>query len=192
MYDPGGAGSRDVAQVASGLRPSGYGKGRLGLAVPWHHRDPNIDESMGRYGQITPSKSEARLASEELYNITQKVLQDAGIKPGESLDLFRNGDLFEQPHALTPTHVDRDLADSWGRYEPQHYKVPRESVRALPGLLHAGDDITTGEALVPSRTLQHSRVLYDDSPKLKLRDSSIILPTARTRTPSWYKKQVLK
>lgn len=204
MYRPMDVGSSDIARVASGLRPSGYGKGGLGLAVPFEHKDANIDEFLRQhlYGNRVPARSEARLASEELYNISQRVLEDVGLKPGESLDVFRSGTVPKQPHALTPTHVERDVVDGWGGRPTEQFRIPKERVRALPGLLHRGDNVTQGEALVPSLTLQQNRIAgrpnlsfwddYDPNAPLVLRDPGSILPTAATRTPSWYKKQVLK
>lgn len=135
-------GSPGVARIASGQTFSG---GKPGLEL----------------GKSGIPRHEIRLAQEELYRISQALLDEMGIPAHESVDLFRGGPIRLPDYFLNPTSVDRETAERFiphDRFDPVAYEVPRKSIRALPGILARGDDVTLSEMLVPAADLKRSRI----------------------------------
>ena len=182
-YAPRNVGSPEVARIASGMRPERH------RTVGWQSKfhDSSIDEPQFSGIPYGSTKADARLASQELYDLSQRTLDELRVPKDETVELFRSGTLPKSKHLLTPTHVDVDQASNWKSFDQpfNKYEVPRKDIRALVGLLQRGDDLTTGEILVPSHTLAETAIM----PPVKGPDPRLInLP----RIPSWYKREVLK
>jgi hypothetical protein len=107
-------------------------------------------------------RSERRVAQEEMYRITQELLEKAGIGADQTVTLHRGGRLSPSRSQLTPTTVDPRAAENWAAMHQQpdfvSYEVPRKQVRALAGILGRGDDLTLSEMLIPSHVLKKSAV----------------------------------
>lgn len=172
---PGGIGSHDIARIASGMRP----ETGVGLKAKPTIPSLDIDTFLGN----VPSKSDSRLAAQELYNMTQRTLDELRVPKGESVELFRGGPIPKTNQLLTPTHIDPDFATSWGKKPFGKYDIPRDKIRALVGLLHRGDDLTEGELLIPALDMVKGA-------QLPIRRANPTVAEELTRIPSWFKKSV--
>jgi hypothetical protein len=143
------SGSRNVAQVASGQAA--------------YDEDPIVDWSR----QAVSPRHDRILARNELYRITQQLLDRLGISANESVRAYRGGPLYRPGYRLTPTSADEKIAEDYATHvrrpnafglQLSPYEVPRQSIRALAGILARGDDITLSEMLIPSRDLIKGKV----------------------------------
>ena len=150
-----------------------------------------------KLGILGIPRHDRRVAQDELYRISQRVLDELGIPAHETVTAFRGGPLYSPDFRLTPTSVNRRTAAGYvnnqGAWEKPifdkmyggpgvdlgEYEVPRTSVRALPGILSRGDDATISEMLIPSGVLRRS--ITDPS---KLARDIAILPGNVRGVPS--------
>ena len=178
MYDPDMAGSPDIARIASGIRSGSSAR------MAGHTPKPVIP---GLDLQEATSKADSRLAAQELYNISQRALDELRVPKNESIEVFRRGYVPSSKELLTPTHVDDDLIQSWRAWDDRtqlnKYNVPREQIRAIVGLLRRGDDLTEGELLIPAHNLIKNAQL-----PVQLQNPGVA--EQMTRIPSWFKKSV--
>mgnify|MGYP001605979972 CR=1 FL=1 len=175
MYDPDEIMSDEIARLASGMRSAEGAYLSTGTAPK--PVIPGLDLMPPR------SKADSRLASQELYNISQRALDELRVPKGESVEVFRSGPIPQAGHILTPTHIEPDMAQFWNKTPFGAYNVPREQIRALVGLLRRGDEITAGELLIPSHSLAKGA-------KLPIERAPSRVDEELTRIPSWFKKSV--
>lgn len=133
-------GSPGVARIASGQTFAG---GKPGIEL----------------GQSGIPRHEIRLAQDELYRITQALLDEMGIPANETVTSFRGGPIRNPvEHFLNPVSTQEHIAEQFTRQAPTKFEIPRSDIRALPGILARGDDVTLSEMLVPASTLKRNIV----------------------------------
>lgn len=125
------------------------------------------------------SRPELRQAQDEYYRITQQLLDELGVSENEALEVFRGGPISMDKWFLNPTSVDPEIASTFARYNPHDvsktvrtFNPSRTSIRALPGVLARGDEITMSEMLVPSSSL---RKTFQGPGRLSTVPSSVML-----------------
>lgn len=186
-------GSRTVKEVASGQNPREL--------VPAMRLDPTGSRMIPSPGVGIP-RHERRLAQDDLYRISQRLLEEMGIRPEETVTLFRGGPLYRPGFRLTPTSTERKIASGFASVveedsplgniifgdrlplELSSFEVPRPKIRAAAGTLARGDDVTLSEMLVPSIDLAKSAT--STPPGLR------VLPANVTGVPSRLRKEVAR